>query len=46
MAYITEIYEIFSSDFRFKRQGIILFMELQKNEKYSNLINNGLRLIK
>ena len=44
---LLEIYEIlFHQTLDLKDKVLVSLMELQKNEKYSNLITNGLRLIK
>jgi len=44
---LLEIYEIlFNQTSDLKDKVLVSLLELQKNEKYSNLITNGLRLIK
>ena len=44
---LLEIYEIlFHQTSDLKDKVLVSLLELQKNEKYSNLITNGLRLIK
>ena len=44
---LLEIYEIlFHQNLDLKDKVLVSLLELQKNEKYSNLITNGLRLIK
>ena len=44
---LLEIYEIlFHQTLDLKDKVLVSLLELQKNEKYSNLITNGLRLIK
>ena len=44
---LLEIYEIlFHQNLDLKDKVLVSLQELQKNEKYSNLITNGLRLIK
>ena len=43
---LLEIYEIVFHNSDLKDKVLLSLMDLQKNEKYSNLITNGLRLIK
>ena len=43
---LLEIYEIVFHTSDLKDKVLLSLMDLQKNEKYSNLITNGLRLIK